>query len=292
MSASVPELTAIACLYPNFSAKSRSNFLTFSPSEAQLRAIAFSRCSRAIGPIFGLPNGILIVTRASTVERGRRPARSGHPSNAVGMPGREVVRGFVEDDARPRVLELEGDAEQVEALGDARVILGPSEDEQEAAAPRAEELAANGSRVERRRIGVVDERVAHLGAQVALELPEIVEELAEGDDVLPALQDRERLVDHLLDALELLRLVGESVDDGFRDRRCGPGLARVEEKQMLVQLAEPLLRERDGLDGDLARGREVEAVEAAEGRHVLVLAAHVVLDLLLLEVDGIRRELA
>src|SRR5687767_4164699 len=92
-----------------------------------------------------------------------------------------------EDDAAAEAVYLEGELAGVaEGFADGGVAVGGGHEEDEAAAAGAEELAADGAGLSGGVVPGVDALVADAEAEGALQLPALVEELAEGVEVAAA----------------------------------------------------------------------------------------------------------
>src|SRR6478609_10497678 len=82
-----------------------------------------------------------------------------------------------------RAVEIEAEAQRPQAashqrLGDTTSLGGTNVEHEEAAATRTHQLAADGTCLERSLVVFVDRGIAHLGSELALVGPMLVQELA------------------------------------------------------------------------------------------------------------------
>src|SRR5260221_7691370 len=183
---------------------------------------------------------------------------------------------------RPRLdaarLELERHdlpAELLERGRHAVTAVEPREEQEVAAAARAGHLAAERARAARDRVELVDVRRRDALGELLLVHPRLVQQLAEAVD----LPEQERALH--LDGLELQGV--QPVDRAFPaarvaerlpvdDLRALACLPHVAEEQAVLELLERLAPEPQRRH-DRARLAELDVVEAAERRGVLVLAS-------------------
>src|SRR5262245_16654132 len=205
---------------------------------------------------------------------GRRPARGTRATRrSSGSPSSEDFPPVVEDHLRAVALEAEGElAVRGHALRQSVALLERAVDEQEAAPSRPADLAAEGAVRAGALVHLLDRGVADAGGQAALELPALVQGLAEAVEVA-RLERRLELEGERLDPVELREAVG-----GARallgEDRVGPARAPGEEEVDPRREAAQVGRgqpQRAGLDR--AVPPEAEGPQAAVGGDVLVLLA-------------------
>src|SRR5262249_32888706 len=119
--------------------------------------------------------------RSSTTlrSRGPRPPHRITKSNSLV----DIRVSLVEDDLAARGVEAEGHVEQVgEGLAYVLVLVGGGEHQEEAPAPRAQQLTPQSAMPPGGHIHVVDGGRGYLGGQAPLELPTLVQQPAEVQD--------------------------------------------------------------------------------------------------------------
>ena len=167
------------------------------------------------------------------------------------------------------------------------VIARPHEQQHEPAAAGAQQFAADGSRLHRGVEQSIDRRVRHAIRQRALELPGVLQEIAELDEIRRRRRhDVDRLLDHLLHRPHVGRFVLHVRDDRFRDVIRRPGNAGEDEHEVTLKRVQPLGRQHDRRDAVGAVPRNRDVVEAAERRRHLILQPDALAEHALLDVDG------
>ena len=193
---------------------------------------------------------------------------------------------------RAGVVEVEGDMEDMgEGLFDGFAAVGLDEEQEEAAAARTGDLAADGSGPAGGLVHGVNGGRADAAAEGTLELPAFVEETAEVGEIAAGSQDAQAFVHHRGHFRELLALAGDVLELLGDDFGGDAGEAGEEKEEGVLELLQALGGNGNRLDGDGVVGGEADVVEAAEGGGDLVLGADAVAAEVALDVDGLLGEL-
>ena len=213
------------------------------------------------------------------------------------MAARLVVLGVIlldveENDLAAGKFKFKRDLDEpVEAFAHLRLLFRRHEQQNESAAARAQQLAAEGARLPRVVIQGIHAGVGNLVAQAALGLPRLVQQFAEGRPIPTAAQNLAALVHALGHFVQqrgpFLHAAGVAGGD-IRRRALDAG---VKQHQVGVQLREPVRGDGHRLDAKIPVLQKADAVHAAVGRADLVLRADGLLQHVLLDVNALRSQL-
>ena len=178
------------------------------------------------------------------------------------------------------------------------LIFRPDEQQHEPAAAGAEQLAADRARLHGRVEQLIDGGVGDAIRERSLELPGLLQQRAELDEVgFRRRHDVDRLIHHLLHRPHVGRFALHVRDDGLGDLVRGSRDAGEHEHQMALQRVQPVWRQHDRRDavGSILRDRDV--IEAAKrGGHLILqpdtLAQHALLDVNRLVRQRLLRDVA
>jgi len=181
-----------------------------------------------------------------------------------------------EQDAAPLRLEAKiHPAQFAQRARDGVVPFGRSIKHQEAARARAQEFATCGASGPGFRVPIVNDVGRDALCEALLEQPAFVDDFAKRCDpvVLKLLAEFVRQFDHLARHVLLLLLSGQRGLLALEDDRGAAGDAGVEHECVRLQLLERLPPTDDGLDEHGVIRVELDEVQPAERRGVLVLSA-------------------